>query len=114
MMRKQWSANDLLPDRSYVLALAEAASGRRYYVPYLLTDRPSARLAEEVVFVTMAVPDELLRRKDFLGIAEAVRLDTGDRFHCTAHGTWLSSEENEDLDANRPVRWARGRKPQLF
>jgi hypothetical protein len=63
------------------------------------------------VFMTDEVPIDLLLRRDFEGIAKAVRLTNGSRFCTDAHGIWLTPEEMNALSSgadHAQVPWLNG------
>jgi len=47
-------------------------------------------------------------RRDFNGIAQAVKLVTGQSYQVDAHGLWLTNEEVEALDEESEVPWVNG------
>lgn len=113
-MRKIWSRADIDKSRDYVLLLFENDAGVRDF------EICEADLAEEkardkdCVFVTQVVPVDLALTRDVLGIAESVKLNSGDPFFFNADGVWFTKEETEDLDANKTaIRWIRGHAPLL-
>lgn len=108
-----WKIADLQEGKRYRVALVELEGGDRRLS--LLEEHAPSDLPG-VMFVTECVPFELLRRRDFKSISEAVPLVGGSRFYVEAHGIWLTSEEATALESFAPLReipWPGGVSPRF-
>ncbi len=108
-----WARNDIESGRQYKLLLCQRDDGTRYY---LLLEADSTTDPLDAVLCTSVVPNELLTRRDFIGIAEAVRLTDGSRFVVDAHGVWYTELEATELSSGiafDDVDWVTGTPPRL-
>jgi hypothetical protein len=108
-----WKIADLQEGKRYRVALVELEGGDRRFS--LLEEHAPSDLPG-VMFITECVPFELLRRRDFQSISEAVSLVGGGRFYVEAHGMWLTSEEVSALESFVPlseIPWLNGVLPRF-
>ena len=106
-----WQRSEVNESLAYRVALCQHANGAR---SVSLSRLGSAALPPATVFLTQVVPTDLLLRRDFIGISESVRLETGEHFGVDAHGTWLTQKEVDALDKDTPfnqVPWLNGLRP---
>jgi hypothetical protein len=103
-----WKRAEVIEGVRYRVALCQRSTGERTYKLHPLGE---AQLPPDAALVTNEVPTDLLLRRDFIGIAEAVRLNDGRRFWTDAHGVWLTQEEMDALSArvdHATVPWLNG------
>ena len=103
-----WKRAEVVDGQRYQLALCQNTSGERSYALHRVDD---TQLPTDAVFMTDEVPNDLLLRRDFEGIASTVRLTNGNRFWVEAHGVWLTHDENIALSAkvdHARVPWLNG------
>ena len=107
-----WLRSDVHEACEYRVSLCQAGTGKRSFKLLALGQEEP----DESVFVTGIVPTELLLRRDFIGISEAVKLSNGQPFGVDAHGVWFTKEELDALNARaswRSVPWVNGLPPIL-
>jgi hypothetical protein len=103
-----WKRAEVLEGARYRVALCQSSTGHRTYKLQPLDER---QRPSDAALITDEVPTDLLLRRDFGGIAEAVRLNDGKRFWTDAHGIWLTQEEMDALSAgfdHTSVPWLNG------
>jgi hypothetical protein len=103
-----WKRAEVLEGTRYRVALCQTLTGHR---TYKLQPLDHEQLPTDAALVTNEVPIELLLRRDFGGIADAVRLSDGKRFWTDAHGVWLTEEEMDALSSgvdHAAVPWLNG------
>jgi hypothetical protein len=94
-----WLRSDVDERSAYRVALCQAPDGHR-----TLRLHPAGHgLPSQAVLCTAVVSIDLLLRRDVIGIAESVKLTSGDPFAVDAHGTWFTAAEIE-AGRNR-VEW---------
>ena len=88
-------------------------SGERPSNVRLLLDGHEA--PPETVLCTEVVPTDLLLRRDFRGIADAVKLTSGELFTVDAHGVWFTRAEADAFDEVEwnEMPWLNGLPPLL-
>ncbi len=107
-----WLRAEVDESKEYRVALCQQANGKRHY-KLLAIGEPAP---SESVFVTEIVPTDLLLRRDFIGISEAVKLSNGQPFGVESHGIWLTKEECGALEADNDwsnIPWINGLPPHL-
>ena len=95
---------------SYRVALRQRADGERTFA-LCEVDSPEP---PNTKFLTQVVPTDLLLRRDFMGIAETVRLRSGESFCVDPHGVWLTQDEYTALAQRRrhdEIPWFNGLPP---
>jgi hypothetical protein len=103
-----WKRAEVTEGQRFRVVLCQGPTGKRTFALQPMDD---ARPPVDAVFTTEEVPNELLLRRDFEGIAKAVRLTNGKRFSTDAHGIWLTQEEMAALSAgidHSRVPWVNG------
>jgi len=109
-----WKSSDIDAAKSYRLLLVQSSTGVRSFVLHDETDELCP--TEGLFAITEQVSNDLLRKRDFHGIAKTVALTSGDPFYVEAHGTWLTNDEmaaiSEDKDDNE-IPWLNSLPPRL-
>jgi hypothetical protein len=108
-----WLRVDVDESKEYRVALCQLENGKRYYKLFANGEQPPS----ESVFATEIVPTDLLFRRDFIGISEAVKLSNGLPFGVESHGIWLTKEECDALEADNDwssVPWINGLPPHFL
>jgi hypothetical protein len=111
-----WSAADVKDGQVYVLHLYQAPDGERLFRLTVVGSSAHRNPGSDVVFVTRPVPNDLLRRRDLLSIAETVLLENGDKLCVDAHGTWFTAGELAAMNSEpnwSSIRWVTRRPPKL-
>lgn len=100
-----WKCADVDSTKQYQIALCQRPDGHRSHELQCSGD---PALPANTVFLTEVAPIDLVMRRDFNGIAQAVKLVTGQSYQVDAHGLWLTNEEVEALDEESEVPWVNG------
>lgn len=111
-----WRATDVHDGCQYKIDLCYSLDGRRS-LRLRSTQEGTVQDSDlTVVFTSQVVPNDLLRRRDIVSIAEQIPLENGAPFFLDAHGVWLSESESEQFDAG--VEWNKmqwdTKSPPLF
>ena len=102
-----WPPSDVDQSRRYRVALCQSPTGARTHA---LHPEDQEKLPENAVFLTAVVSTELLMRRDFRAISNAVKLIDGQGYWVDAHGVWFTLEEVEALegDDDAEAPWVNG------
>lgn len=113
-MASLWKAHEIDADKRYVLAFFEDEQGLRSFKVQQYEIKEELRGLKDLVFLSDEIPAALLLARNLGEISERIRLEGGGCFEFDAHNIWFTKEEADDLESGRrPVRWVRGRCPQL-
>jgi len=111
-----WSISDVKDTEAYRLHLCQAANGERFFRLVTLGSAADKSPPMDAVFSSRPVPNQLLRRRDVMAIAESVPLDSGEKFCVDAHGIWFTTAELAAMSSGMDfseIRWVTARAPKL-
>lgn len=111
-----WRISDINDVTEYKLHLCESKEGDRFYRLTAVESHLANDQLDDVVFTTIKVSNDLLRRRSLLKISELFLLENGQPFFVDAHGMWLTESEVKEMDADvdfNDIHWATGRMPNF-
>lgn len=103
-----WKVADVQDGKRYRLVLIQEMDGARRF--FLSEDSQQIEPSDSAL-ITEVVPNDLLRRRDLIGVSEFVSLTGGDHFYVDPHGVWLTEREFDALSRGTPddeVPWLNG------
>ena len=109
-----WQISDVKDGNKYKVQLCQSKDGKRYFS--LVNALDNTQSNPDAFFSTEIVSNELLRRRDFISIAEITLLDDGSKYYVDSHGIWFLEEEvvglNKGLGFDQ-IPWVTGSAPKL-
>lgn len=111
-----WKSSDVNETQQYRLHLCQTSDGMRSIKLVLLGSDTEAYPPNDVFLITTVVPNDLLKSRNVIRIADTVVLTDGRRFYVDAHGIWLADSEWQEMNSSlsfKDVHWITGTMPNF-